>query len=289
MKKQSVAIVGAGKVGCALAELLHTYGYPLAGIASRTLASAAVPAERFGVPSSACLSDITAKAAIVFITTPDRCIGEVSLHIAKTGGFRQGQYVYHTCGSLTADILQPAKDCGAFTGSMHPLQAFASVEVAMANLPGSFFAIDGDSEAAELAETIVNNIGGHSFFVPPEKRTAYHAAACVASNYLVALVHYASGILGKLDLSQEEAILALLPLLRGTIENLASMGTVKALTGPISRGDAGTVAGHLAILDKLEHEQELYRKLGLYTLQLARENRNLEQAQSRELEKILRV
>ncbi len=288
MKKHSIAIVGAGKVGCALAETLYSRGYPLAGIASRTLDSAALLAQRFGVPSSTCPSAITAKADIVFITTPDRYIGEVVSQIANNGGFRKEQYVYHTCGSLTAAILQIAKNCGAFIGSLHPLQTFASTEIAITNLPGSFFSLDGDPEAAKLAETIISVIGGQSFFVPAADRAAYHAAACIASNYLVALAHYASSIFGRFGLSQEEAMLALLPLLRGTVDNLASLGTIKALTGPISRGDTATVVGHLAALDSLGHEQDLYRRLGLYTLQLVREQRNLEQTQTMELDKVLR-
>jgi predicted short-subunit dehydrogenase-like oxidoreductase (DUF2520 family) len=288
MKKTRFAIIGAGKVGNAFATNLHKGGYKLVGVASRSATSAAALAQRFAVPWSVNPAEIVEQAEIVFITTPDRYIQNVVGKIAQSGGWCKGQYVYHASGVLAGDALAVAKEQGAFIGALHPLQSFAAVKDEKNCLAGIYFAVDGDAQAVDLAKILVRDMGGHSFFVPPDKRALYHAAACIASNYLVVLVHNAVSLFQQLGLSAEEATRALLPLLQGTLDNLVSMGTEKALTGPIVRGDVSTAVAHLQALSLANKDSErLYRQMGLHTLQLVQHINILEAPQLEILRKIL--
>ncbi|MDU4960071.1 MAG: DUF2520 domain-containing protein [Sporomusaceae bacterium] len=287
MEKRSFAIIGAGKVGTVLAASLHKCGYRLAGIASRNPASARVLAEQFDVPWSVEPAEIAKKADIVFVTTSDRYIGSVAEWIAQQGGWRQGQYVYHASGALPVDTLAVARQQGAFIGALHPLQSFAGKSRGVC-LAGVCFAVDGSKEAIRLAKDMVQHMGGYSFCVPPDKRALYHAAACIASNYLVVLMHHAVSLFQQFGLSAEEATTALVPLLQGTLDNISGKGAEKALTGPIARGDTNTVAAHLQALTQSDKSTErLYRQLGLHTLLLVRQTNGLEIAQLETLSEML--
>lgn len=289
MNKPSISIIGAGKVGSALALLLYRKGYPLAGVASRSLASARRVADELEVPATDRPEDVTSKADVVFITTPDRVIALVAAQIQERGGFKQGQIVFHTSGAHSADEVGAARKAGAFAASFHPLQSFATVLMAMENLPGSYFALEGDAEAILLAKQIVNDLEGKSFHIAAEDKPLYHAAACIASNYLVSLIHFATGLYRRFGLSREDAFQALFPLIRGTLNNIDQLGPAQALTGPIARGDAPTIEGHLEKFKQVgEDEMDLYCKLGLYTVKVALEKGSINQKQGRQLEELLR-
>jgi predicted short-subunit dehydrogenase-like oxidoreductase (DUF2520 family) len=137
-----------------IAWVLHEHGYYLTGVASRTVESAERLACQYGVSASTQATDIIRDADIVFVTTPDRYIGQVVQEIAGVGGFTSGQVILHTSGSLTAEVLEPARKSGAFIGSMHPLQSFANIEFGKVALDGIYFAVDGDEEAVCLAENL---------------------------------------------------------------------------------------------------------------------------------------
>lgn len=288
MTKPTIAVIGAGKVGSALSLLLQEKGYRVVAVASRSPASAAALARKLGCRACEDATSAAAKADLVFITTPDRKIAAVSARIAAAGGYRSGQVVIHTSGAHPAAELKGAREAGAATASLHPLQSFATVEGAMQNLPGSYFALEGDRDALKVAETIVQDLGGNSFIISARDKRLYHAAACIASNYLVALMHFATGLYTKFGLSRQEAFKALLPLVRGTVENIKREGPVQALTGPIARGDLPTVEGHLQELQKAgDLEAELYRLLGRYTVGVAREKGSIDAGQEGQLLKLL--
>ncbi len=279
-----IAVIGAGKVGSALAILLHNRGYTISGVASRTLRSAEELAGRLNCPVFEDCNRAALTADIVLVTTPDREIAAVSAQIAEGKGYKQGQVVVHTSGAHPASELKGAKEAGAQVLSMHPLQSFADVEGAMENLPGSYFALEGDDDAVELGERIVEDLGGESFSIKAEDKPLYHAAACVASNYLVSIMHLATGFYQQFGLSKEQAFEALFPLVWGTVENIRRAGPVQALTGPVARGDAPTIDWHLDALKKLgREEQELYQCLGYYTVKVALEKNSIDSTQAEQL------
>jgi predicted short-subunit dehydrogenase-like oxidoreductase (DUF2520 family) len=232
--------------------------------------------------------EITIKADVVFITTTDRLITPVTEEIGAKGGFREGQVVLHTSGSLTADELKVAREYGASVASMHPLQSFAHVDMAIEQLSGSYFALEGDGPAVQAAEQIVQDLGGHWFAINGRDKPLYHAAACIASNYLVSLMHFATGLYQRFGLSRQEAFQALAPLVQGTINNIRQLSATGALTGPIARGDDQTVAQHLTALSEAgEEAQELYRVMARYTALVALEKGSIDEEQAAKLEERL--
>lgn len=287
MSKPSVAVVGCGKVGSALALLLKERGYPVVAVASRSPGPAQKLARSLDCSAYDRPWEATLKADLVFITTPDREIAPVSELIARQGGFRSGQVVAHTSGAHASSELHGVREAGALAVSIHPLQSFADVAGARENLPGSYFALEGDEAAIPVARQVVDDLQGHAFIIKAEDKPLYHAAACIASNYLVSLMHLATSVYGRFGLSRREAFEALYPLVRGTINNIRRVGPVEALTGPVARGDVPTIAGHLPALDRVgNRESRLYRLLGLYTIQVAREKGSIDAGQARQLEEV---
>lgn len=288
VNKPSIVVVGAGKVGSALALLLSKRGYRVIGVADRDLMAAKALAGELKAAVSVRPEEITGSAEIVFITTPDRVIARTAEEISAKGGFSDGQLVFHTSGAHSAEELGAARRFGAAVASLHPLQSFAGVQMAIENLTGSYFALEGDAAALLVAEQIVKDLGGRSFTIAARDKPLYHAAACIASNYLVSLLHLATGLYGNFGLSRQEAFQALMPLVQGTISNIAQVGPAPALTGPIARGDGITVTGHMKALEEVgKQERELYRVLGLYTLNVALEKGSINQDQKKSLAEIL--
>lgn len=289
MTKPILAIVGAGKVGAALGVALQAKGYPIAGISSRSLASAQALGRQLDVPYTQEAAEVTSKAQLVFITTPDRAVADATSEIARAGGFKPRQVVVHTSGALPYTVLERAQEEGAIISGLHPLQSFADVTRAIANLPGSFFALEGDQEALPVLRKVLADLKGQSITIAPAHKPLYHAAAVVASNYLVTIIHMATSMLGQLGVTNKAAVEALLPLIMGTIENIKSKGTVEALTGPVERGDIPTIQKHLTVMKDLPPvEQELYKALGRLTVEIAQQKATIETATAGEIKKIFR-
>ncbi len=262
--KQTIAVVGAGKVGTALAVLLQRSAYPLVGIASRTRESAERAARRLkpAPPAGALPSEITSKADIVLLTTRDDVIEEACRAIALAGGFHDGQVVLHVSGSLPSSILMTARDQGCFIGSMHPLQSFADVEGAIKHLKGAYFCLEGDPEAVKVAEEIAKALGGVTMTIRTADKPLYHAAAVVASNFFVSIIDMSLRFYEAIGIDREKGLKALAPLIEGSWANIKALGPVKALTGPVARGDAGVVRKHVqAIEEKLPDLLSIYMAL----------------------------
>ncbi len=280
-----IGFIGAGKVGTALASLLHAGGVQVAAIAGRTQADGRRPrfahalAEGLDKKVVSDIAGTVAKSSIVFLTVPDDAIEPLCKQIATSGGWRAGQGVVHCSGALPSSILQSAKDAGALVASFHPLQTFASLEAAIAHLPGSTFAIEGDPELVSQLDKFVELLGGNALHLHPGEKTLYHAAAAIASNYTVTLAALASELLVQEGIvpDRDAALHYLMPLLRGTVDNLDTLGLPTALTGPLARGDVGTVSRHLKALEGCAPElAHLYRHLARLTLPLAQEKGGLD-------------
>jgi predicted short-subunit dehydrogenase-like oxidoreductase (DUF2520 family) len=262
-----IGFIGAGTVGTALALKLHGRGYAVIaasskqGISSRALATS--------IPNlNACPNNqqVADACDIVFITTPD----DVIAGIAKQVRWREGQSVLHCSGADSTATLQPAAKAGAQVGVMHPLQTFASASQAVLNIPGSTFALEADEPLLTTLKDFVNSMEGHYIRLTAADKAAYHASAVIASNYLVTLVKLASDLWQSFDIPREQAVAALLPLIRGTINNIETVGVPNCLTGPLSRGDIGTVQRHLETLASAAPQVlPTYRNLGLQTLPIA--------------------
>lgn len=283
-----IAIIGAGNVGKVLGYALMKKGYLITGVVCQSEASGKKAAHLLECPVYL-QPEIPAKDAdIVFLTTPDRNIKDVCDLIAEKGGFRKGQVVLHTSGALSSSILSSARREGAYALSFHPLQSFPAFEEGLRSLPGTYIGVEGDEESFPLAEELVNSLDGKLLFLPTEMKELYHAAACIASNYLVSLMDIAMRCFAVMGITSEKAFEALSPLIFGTLHNIRTIGPEKALTGPIARGDFSTIRAHLDKMDELLPELLLiYKQLGIYTAELAVRKGTLGKAEEEGLKKLL--
>lgn len=275
--RKRVGIIGAGVVGTAVGIALAAKGYEITGVFDIKPESTNMLAARTGVQKFPASHSVAQAAQILFITVNDSAIRTVVKQLSENKSFHKNQMVVHMSGSQSSEVLDAARDGGACVVSIHPLQAFASPEQAILNMQGSIFSIEGDEEAHEDARRIVECLGGEYFLIERQAKTLYHAGACVVSNYLVTLVDFGVKLLESTGIPREMAVRALLPLIQGTVKNVENVGLPMALTGPISRGDIDTVAGHLDSLERVSPEQiHLYSSLGLYTSRLALEKGSID-------------
>ncbi len=266
-----IGFIGVGRVGSALAILMQRAGYNIVAVASRHAEHHATLAAMLDNPQlrRASPTEVFAAADLTFITTPDDVIAPLAGSIGRAG-LGLGKAVVHTSGALSSAALSGVREHGALVGSLHPLQAFASVELALIRLPGSSFAIEGDATLIPALTRIAVDVGGTPMLIRSQDKTLYHAAVVLAANYSVTLAALGAQLLAAIGIDSEAGLAALLPLLRGNIENMEQLGLPAALTGPIARGDSGTVARHLQALDATNTDiASLYRELGLLTLPLA--------------------
>jgi predicted short-subunit dehydrogenase-like oxidoreductase (DUF2520 family) len=281
-----IGFIGAGTVGTALAIRLSSRGYRVTAVASRTLASA----ERLAQAVKSCRAFPDAQAVadaadLVFITTPDGAIPQVAAQVR----WHRGQSVAHCSGADSTDTLQPAKDLGAQTGGFHPLQTFAGVKQAVDNLPGSTFAIEAEEPLLATLKELAEALDGHWIELKASDKVVYHAAAVLACNYLVTLVKLATDLWKTFDVDTPEATRALIPLLKGTLNNVENIGIPNCLTGPIARGDTGTIQKHLKALEAAAPSiVSTYRELGLQTIPVALAKGKIDKARAEELQAVLR-
>lgn len=294
MKNKTVAIIGGGRVGSSVGYLLKRAGYTITAVTSRTMVSAEKAAAFIGEGKPGTdVIEAAREADLVFITTPDRVVQDVCSAIAAGKGFRAGALVVHTSGAHTRDLLDPAKEAGACRAVIHPLQSLASREQGVKTLPGSYFRIETDPEAREAAKEIVKALGGIELMLPEwrsdrDSAALYHAGAVAVSNYFVALVDYGLKFYTALGADKNEALKAVLPLIRGTLHNIETHGTVDALTGPIMRGDTRTVRDHLHAMQKRAPElAHLYKVMARQTLDVARERGSISPETAEELAHLL--
>ncbi|MGH9665678.1 MAG: DUF2520 domain-containing protein, partial [Bryobacteraceae bacterium] len=212
---------------------------------------------------------------------------EVACTLAEAG--MQNGAVLHTCGALGPEALAPLAAQGVSCGALHPLQTFATPEQGVSSLPGAAFALTADGAAAEWGEDIAKLLGATVLRIPADRRTIYHAAAVMGSNYVVALIDAAILLLSAAGVKEADARAALAPLARASVENAIGLGAARALTGPIERNDLRTVAGHLRALDEAPAPiAAAYRALGLHAVDLARRGAAA-QEDRKEMEALLRT
>jgi predicted short-subunit dehydrogenase-like oxidoreductase (DUF2520 family) len=257
-------------VGTAVGHLLKSAGYRITAVADRSPAALEKGIPFTGGLACKSLAEAASAATFILITTTDDAIASACLEIATEGAINPGDKVVHMSGAGGLDLLAPAREAGALVASIHPIQSFADVEGAIINIPGSTFGITADAALQEWAVDVVSALKGVPFFVPEKHKALYHAAACMASNYLTALMHMVETTYQSLGLSRQEAIRAFWPLVRGTLLNIETRGAAESLTGPIARGDAGTIEKHLqALRESLPDLLGAYCELGLMTVDIA--------------------
>jgi predicted short-subunit dehydrogenase-like oxidoreductase (DUF2520 family) len=280
-----LGFIGAGTVGTALAIRLSAKGYPVVAVASRSKLSA----ERLAGVVPGCQpfdrkQKVADAAELVFITTSDDAIAQVAAEVS----WHPEQGVVHCSGADSLDILEPARKARAQVGSLHPLQTFAGIAQAIENLPGSTFALEGQGQLLDTLKEMASALDGRWVELKAGDKVLYHAAAVLACNYAVTLVKLATDLWQLFGVSPQDSTRALLPLLKGTVNNIESIGLPRCLTGPIARGDLGTITKHLAALKVRAPELlPVYCELGLNTIPLALAKGNIDAQRAMELQKLL--
>jgi predicted short-subunit dehydrogenase-like oxidoreductase (DUF2520 family) len=266
---ETVSIVGAGRVGRAMGRRLHELGWHVGGVASRSVstARAAVRAIGAGQPLDAATHQLM-NSRVVLITTPDGAIESVAKNLAHLGGKEwSGKVVLHTSGSLDSSVLGPLAHLGAATGSMHPMQTFSNQNAP--DLTKCIFGIDGSPGALQVARKMIHQMGGVAVRLSGANKAAYHAAGSFACVYVLALMEAATRLLMTQGFKRRQAMRALLPLTRQTLDNFESVGSLAAWTGPLSRGDFSTVERHVKALADFEPGYlEAYRTLSRLTAEV---------------------
>jgi len=285
MEQINISIIGAGRVGSTMAYLfknLKNRGVKLSCVASRTQQSLDRLKQFIGPElQDLLLTTDVLKAAqagnCLLIATPDDVICKISDAVFGKITDYKGRYVIHFSGSKSLKALQKAKQAGALVGCMHPIKSFASAQEAVRTIKGTVFGITySDPGAKQLISMLVGMIGGSFIEVSDDKKPLYHAACCVASNYLVALMDYAVSINQTIGIKPQDSVKALMGLVEGTLENIKKMGTKKSLTGPIARGDVGTIKEHIINFSKNGFELDIYQVMGRRAAEIAYHNHWIE-------------
>ena len=274
--KPSLTIIGAGRLGTAMAIALSSVGYPIHALVSRRRARSKQTGRLLDetVPLLV-LEELRDVGQVVLITTPDDQLPSVTKHLcALNVNKRRTRVALHTSGALSSKVLSPLSDRGWRVGSIHPLVSVSEPEAGAKSLVSAFWCLEGDRQALQQARNIVKDLRGHSFSIEASAKPLYHAAAVMSSGNIVALFDTALDMFERSGLKRDRAHEVLIPLLQSTIANLIKSSPSKALTGTFSRGDVATVERHLKALDgkQLRDARELYRLLGRKSLALAKEN-----------------
>jgi predicted short-subunit dehydrogenase-like oxidoreductase (DUF2520 family) len=285
--KRTISIIGAGRLGTALARALAARGYKIEAVVARRKTRARACAELIATEPLILAStqlDQLPSSDILFITTPDDAIESVASQLAammksrgmnvKGGGEkgRRQRAALHASGALSSDILRSLRGAGFSTGSMHPLISVSDPVHGAESLCRAFFCIEGESAAKQVARSLVGALGAESFSINTKDKALYHAAAVVASGHMTALFDIATEMLTHCGLTASRARAVLLPLLRSTFENLYTADPAHALTGTFARADTSTVRRHLEAISSSGMSDALatYTLLGLRSLQLAK-------------------
>ncbi|HVI72963.1 MAG TPA: Rossmann-like and DUF2520 domain-containing protein [Pyrinomonadaceae bacterium] len=279
-QKPPVSIIGAGRLGTALAVALADKSYSIQSLVARTAASARKAAKLLDEDSQILAArnlGLLRPADLFLITTPDDQIAHVASELSRletTRARAQKPTALHTSGALSAEVLAPLRKRGWSTGSIHPL---ISVSGSTTALDGAFWSVEGDKTALRVGKTIVRDLGGKSFSIRSEDKPLYHAAAVMSAGNVVALFDVALEMLVQCGLNRKTARSILLPLLASTVHNLETKDPAAALTGTFARGDIETVKRHLKALKTNKDALELYRLLGKRSLKLTKDHPQITQ------------
>ncbi|MEX2548254.1 MAG: DUF2520 domain-containing protein [Chloroflexota bacterium] len=283
--RPSIAFVGAGRVGNALAVAFVRAGWHVAAVASRDEQRRArfvqlVPGARAFAEPQAVLDE----AELIFLTVPDDAIAEV----AGTLHLYSGQALVHTSGALPASVLAPAMAAGTSAGGFHPLVAFAEHDQALLDLAGSTVAVEGDETLLPLLAELAESIGARPVTLPEGGKTAYHAAAMMAAGGLIGLLDAIASVAQVAGLDERTAVAVYAPLARQALANAERLGIDGALTGPLLRGDVGTLRGHLEALARhAPGAVPLYIEVARREVAIARRRGELAEDRAAEIERLL--
>lgn len=274
-----VGVIGAGRVGAVLGAALRAAEHAVVGVsavseASRERAENLLP----GVPVLE-IPQVVERAELVLLAVPDDALPDLVAGLAAVGAWQPGQLVAHTSGRFGTAVLEPARRLGAIPLALHPAMTFTGMSLDLTRLPDCTFGVTAPSAVLPVAQALVVEMGAEPVVIEEEDRILYHAALAHASNHLVTLAAQSTQLLANIGVERPDRLLG--PLMRASLENALAAGE-GALTGPVARGDVGTVSAHSAALADAPDDIHLaYTRLAAVTARRAVERGVLTQEQAR--------
>ena len=263
-----VGVIGAGRVGAVLGAALRAAEHAVVGVSavsaeSRERAANLLP----GVPVLE-IPDIIERSELVLLAVPDDALGPLVSGLAATNAWQAGQLVAHTSGRFGTDILEPARRAGAIPLALHPAMTFTGMSLDLTRLADCSFGVTAPTAVLPIAQALVVEMGAEPVVIDEADRVNYHLALAHASNHLVTITAQSVQLLKDIGVENPDRLLG--PLMRASLENALASGE-HALTGPVARGDAGTVAAHLSEMAAQDSAdlRDTYRALSLATARRA--------------------
>lgn len=268
-----IGFIGAGKVATAFGRYLHTKGLNISGYYDRHTDKVTHAVTHTQSQAFRNIAETAARSDMILITTRDDQIAGICRQLRELECITSGHLVGHMSGAHSSHILNEDRKSAATVFSLHPLQAFADEEKSLADLPNTYFSLEAEDGDLDPIKKILSQMGNPYFMLSPEHKSLYHLSACMLSNYLVTLMASGLSALEASGIEPREGFAAMRPLIEGTLANIDQLGPAQALTGPIARGDEGTVKQHMAALKTmgLDNIKSVYTTMGLKTLDLATE------------------
>ena len=284
-RTSTIGFIGAGAVGGSLGVCLSRAGYRVVAVGSRTFASAQRFAERIdGCRAYRTPQEVADAARLVVISTADDAIRSVAEGVA----WRPGQVVVHCSGATSLDVFQHPVSLGAAAGALHPLQAFSSVENGVTSIPGTTFGIEGNPEVRVALADVARAIGGRPVFLNASDKALYHLSGVMMGNLLTCLAATAARLWEQCGYSRAEGAEALVPMMRGVVNNLERSGIPGAVAGPYVRGDLGTIRKHVeALAARAPEVLPLYRELARAAIPFGVEKQALSPETAQQIEAII--
>ncbi len=265
-------LIGPGRAGRTLAALLaRDGGCVLQDVLSAEYATAQAAVAFIGSGRAVRKLPEMRPAALWLLTPPDAAIAPVAAALAASGTIRSGDIVFHCSGSQPSSLLAPLAVAGAHVASLHPLKSFADPAAAVKSFAGTWCTAEGDAAALAVLKPLFEGLGAQVATIDASGKTLYHAASVLVCNDLTALMEAGLKVYEKAGLDRAIAQRMMEPLVRETLDNVFALGTVRALTGPVARGDAEVVKRQLAALENVDPRiAAAYRALNTIALELAR-------------------
>ncbi|GLW10282.1 hypothetical protein Misp01_54100 [Microtetraspora sp. NBRC 13810] len=240
----AVGVLGAGRVGSVLGAALAGAGHRVVAASGVTDASSRRAVDRLGV-SPVSPEEVVCDAQLILLTVPDDVLPGLVSGLATTGVNLRGKLLVHTSGAYGLSVLEPAARCGALPLALHPVMTFTGREDDLRRLTGCSFGVTAPDQLRPVAEALVIEMGGEPVWIEEADRALYHAALANAANHMVTLIAESSELLGRIGVEHPGRMLG--PLLGAALDNVLRLG-IAGLTGPVVRGDAGTVRKHVDAL-----------------------------------------
>ena len=284
-----INFIGCGQVGKTLGNLWHKGSHLKIGDVlnqSQLSSETAVKVVNAGKPVDN-LVHMTC-ADLYMIGCGDDSIEQCSQNLADSGLLKQGDIVFHCSGAQPASLLHACKDKGVYIASIHPIKSFADVQLAVDSFDGTYCGMEGDGIALQTLEPLFNTIGARLVKINSENKSLYHAASVIACNYLVALQELSINTFAQAGIERAQAMAILQPIVRGTVENIFTLGTVSSLTGPIARGDKDIVSNQLNAISEWNQDfATVYQLLGNISVDIASKKDDADIAKLKQIRDLL--